>query len=202
LSNPSQDELIRLTKLRARGVPFSKVIELTTGKKVIPVKPNDSLVDEVEKACAAVIERTNLLGMSTLASRIDEVSNKLEIFLAEELRKLKVNASNMGFSGYPDIEVREPGRTTYLEVKLTGHTQLTSSFRSFYYQPAENESKKIAVDAGHVLVSFTHDGKRLLGAKIVDLSKINVTLKSEWNTNNRELYSKTTVIREVSPNKS
>ncbi|MEM0438741.1 MAG: hypothetical protein QXP18_01825, partial [Sulfolobales archaeon] len=58
------------------------------------------------------------------------------------------------------------------------------------------EHAKITKDASHVLVSFIHRDKKVLGFKIVDLSKVRVTLKNEFNTNNPNLYKKENIIRE------
>ena len=158
--------------------------------------PKDPIVSKLEEAGRNVAARVNKDGISKLAGRIDEVSNKLEVILAEELRELGAKASNLGFSGYPDIMITDLPRTVYVEVKLAGQAQLSSGFRSFYYQPAEGAEGKVAHDGNHILVGFVHGNGKITGVKIVDLSRIRVTLKSEWNTNNVELYSSKNILRQ------
>ena len=196
MSTQSEDSSIRATKLRLRNIEFSIVFELTSGKKVLPTDAKDPIVTKLEEASRNVAFRVNKDGISKLAGRIDEVSNKLEIILAEELRKLGTRASNLGFSGYPDLMIDDRPRTVYVEVKLAGQAQLESGFRSFYYQPAEGAKGKVVHDGNHILVGFVHGNGRITGVKIVDLSKIHVTLKSEWNTNNVELYSDKNILRQ------
>lgn len=196
MSTQSEDSFIRATKLRLRNIEFSKVFELTSGNKVLPTNSKDPIVSRIEEASKNVASRVNKDGISKLAGRIDEVSNKLEVILAEELRKLGTKANNLGFSGYPDIMIDEPPRTIYVEVKLAGQVQLGSGFRSFYYQPAEGAKGKVVHDGNHILVGFVHANGKITGIKIVDLSKIRVTLKSEWNTNNVELYSSKNILRQ------
>jgi hypothetical protein len=56
---------------------------------------------------------------------------------------------------------------------------------------------KVTRNACHVLIGFAHKNKRMLGFKIVDLSKVNVLLKNEFNTNNPELYKKEAIVKEL-----
>jgi hypothetical protein len=70
---------------------------------------------------------------------------------------------------------------------------LDSHLRSFYYEPVE--FTKVTKDARHILVGFLHKTKSIIGFKIVDLSKINVNLKSEFNANNKELYKSEAVVK-------
>jgi len=47
-------------------------------------------------------------------------------------------------------------------------------------------------------VGYVHRNKKVVSFKIVDLSKINVSLKNEFNTSNKELYKSGATVREYS----
>jgi hypothetical protein len=174
---------------RIRNIPFSYVIEMTTGHKVIPLSKEDKdVIDEIFKAAQAVLEEAKEEDYSTL--RPNEISNRLE----DKLRsKLNGVIPENKVAGYPNIMIERMGKVYYVEVKLAEIDKLDSSFRTFYYEPVE--LAKVTKDARHIMVGFLHKAKSIIGFKIVDLSKINVNLKSEFNTNNKELYKSETVIK-------
>jgi len=73
-----------------RGVPFSKVISDTTGKKVLPFDGNDAVDQRVAKAisaaCGATIKRFNAPNSAIQnIDRINEVSSHFEETLRELL---------------------------------------------------------------------------------------------------------------------
>jgi hypothetical protein len=174
---------------RIRNIPFSYVIEMTTGHKVIPLSKEDKeVIDEIFKAAQAVLEEAKEEDYSTL--RPNEISNRLE----DKLRsKLNGVIPENKVAGYPNIMIERMEKVYYVEVKLAEIDKLDSSFRTFYYEPVE--LAKVTKDARHIMVGFLHKAKSIIGFKIVDLSKINVNLKSEFNTNNKELYKSETVIK-------
>ena len=65
---------------------------------------------------------------------------------------------------------------------------------SFYFEP-KIETLKITDDAVHLLVGIEHDGKEPLwtftGWRLVDLSKLRLRLKAEFQATNAGLYEKT-----------
>jgi hypothetical protein len=162
---------------------------MTTGHKVIPLSKEDKeVIDEIFKAAQAVLEEAKEEDYSTL--RPNEISNRLE----DKLRsKLNGVIPENKVAGYPNIMIERMGKVYYVEVKLAEIDKLDSSFRTFYYEPVE--LAKVTKDARHIMVGFLHKAKSIIGFKIVDLSKINVNLKSEFNTNNKELYKSETVIK-------
>jgi hypothetical protein len=97
-------------------------------------------------------------------------------------------------AGYPNILIQREGKVYYIEAKLAEERQLDSSFRTFYYEPVE--LTKVTRDACHIIVGFIHRERTITGFKIIDASKINVNLKSEFNTNNVELYKPENILRE------
>jgi len=185
---PSEDFFETIMR-RVRNVPFSYVIEMTTGLEVISLSEEDKeVVNEVFEAARAVLEEAKEEDYSTL--RPNEISNRLE----DKLRsKLGGTIPENKVAGYPNIMVERGGKVYYVEVKLAEVDQLDSSFRTFYYEPVE--FAKVTKDARHIMVGFLHKAKSVIGFKIVDLSKINVNLKSEFNTNNKELYKSGAVIK-------
>jgi hypothetical protein len=185
---PTKDFFETIMK-RVRDVPFSYVIEMTTGHKIIPLSEEDKeVVDEIFEAACAILEEVKEEDYSAL--RPNEISNRLE----DKLRsKLGGVIPENKVAGYPNIMIEREGKVYYVEVKLAEVGQLDSSLRAFYYEPVE--FTKVTRDARHIMVGFLHKNKSVIGFKIVDLSKINVNLKSEFNANNKELYKREAVIK-------
>lgn len=183
-------EFFELMKRKIRDLPFDYVIEMTTGRKVYPLSEKDrEVLDEVFNAAKTVVEESRKEDFSSI--RPNEISNRLEVKLRNKLNgKIPENK----VAGYPNIVIERNGKTYYIEVKLAEEEQLNSNFRTFFYEPVE--LTKVTKDASHILVGFIHRRKTIIGFKIVDLSKIKVSLKNEFNTNNRELYKPHAVVRE------
>lgn len=174
---------------RIRNVPFGYVIKMTTGCEVIPLSDSDKrVINEVYSAAKGVLEEAREEDYGDL--RPNEISNRLE----DKLRtKLQGTIPENKVAGYPNIMIERGGKTYYVEVKLAEEGQLDSSFRTFYYEPVE--LAKVTRDASHIMVGFIHRKKSIIGFKLVDLSKIKVNLKSEFNANNKEIYKKEAVIK-------
>ncbi|MBU2638211.1 MAG: hypothetical protein KJ955_04510 [Nanoarchaeota archaeon] len=88
--------------------------------------------------------------------------------------------------------------TIFIEIKATSKPEIGSP-RDFYYTPSSNSDKKINSNAPHLLLGFVTKQKgkeqfNLTGFKIVDVSKIKVSLKPEFNTDNLGVYNKNTII--------
>jgi hypothetical protein len=163
---------------------------MTTGHKVLEVTDkNNVVIDEIYNASKQVVEESENEDFSD--KRPNEISNALE----DRLRvKLHGGIPEHKVAGYPNVVIEREGETYYIEVKLAGLDQLGSSFRSFYYEPVE--LAKVKKDAYHILVGFAHQDRKVIKFKIVDVSKISVNLKSEFNTNNKELYKPEAILRE------
>jgi hypothetical protein len=133
--------------------------------------------------------------------RINEVSALFENALRIEIDEHpdftcsfpKTKEGELQRSGYPDLRVEHlPSKTVvYLDPKLFEETSIKSSFRTFYYEPS-HENSKVTEDALHLLIGFPHDGRTrewTFGKpRLVDLSDLTVTLKTEFSASNRELY--------------
>jgi hypothetical protein len=198
------------------GIPFSVVVQAASGRKLIPMNPGDKadqeLLARISGALDRVIERMNAADhVIHRQARINEVSSFFEDALRDALNR------SPGFqcdipptaegkrqrSGYPDLRLldRESGRVIYLDPKLYDRANRSSSLRTFYFEP-RRATNKILSDAHHLLIGFEHSGRsggrwRFERWEIVDLANVEVKLKAEFQTSNRNLYQN--ILRSSSP---
>jgi len=187
-------------------VPFDELVELSTGRRVLPVDPADPVDEEVMRllgeAMGAVLSRFNRPDSVTHeVARINEVSSYFEDALLEIVDAMpelscelpRTAAGMLQRAGYPDLLVRhlQSGRVFYLDPKLVAEGSMESSLRTFYFTP-RGETGKIHYDASHLIVGIEHDGNtgrwRFLRWHFVDLSGFKVSLKAEFQASNRDLY--------------
>jgi hypothetical protein len=199
-----------------KGIPFSDVLAATTGKKILPVKPDAPWLDRL----SVVLDRT-LAEMNDpahpihTAGRINEASRFIEDQLMAECNKEsgwscgipRTSAGEEQRSGYPDLRlVLEDQSVVYLDPKLFARGSKTSTLRTFYYEPKSTTSK-VHDDARHLLVGIQHnggEGGRLVFEEwdFVDVSKIKVQLKAEFQASNKDLYRVDTILKKYPPSKS
>ena len=193
-----------------KEIPFSDVLTATTGKKIIPVDPvNDR---EWLSRLGRVLDRL-LADLNDPAHAIHKVRriNEASRFIEDQLRfelnretgwKCMVPSTAAGQeqrSGYPDLRlVLENGDVVFLDPKLFDEDSRNSTLRTFYYEP-KTTTGKIHDDARQLLVAIPHNGKvgpdlRLLGWDLVDVSKIRVRLKAEFQASNHDMYRKDNVV--------
>jgi len=198
-----------------KGIPFSEVLAATTGKKIIPVDPaaDRAWLGRLGKVLDQMLSDLNDPSQEIhKARRINEASR----FVEDQLRlglnrqpgwKCMVPQTASGGeqrSGYPDLRlVLENGDVVYLDAKLYEDGSRSSTLRTFYYEP-KTTTGKVHDDARHLLVSIRHNGKtgadlRLLGWELVDVSRIRVRLKAEFQASNHDLYHKDNVVAEGTP---
>ncbi len=124
--------------------------------------------------------------------KFEEIKSKMRVI---------TNVIHLKEMGYPDEKIVDTfGRTTFLEIKATTRPEYGSP-RDFFFTPLENTKKKITSDGHHLLLGFIIEEVqpkvfRTTGWKLVDLSKISVSMKPEFNTDNRELYKRDAIITE------
>lgn len=198
-----------------RDVPFASLIESSTGHRVLPLDPSDPVDGEIlagiRGALSRVLRRFNRSDSPThVEARINEVSSHFEEALLEEINRdpalecelPRTEEGNLQRAGYPDLLVRHPasGRIAYLDPKLVEDGSLDSSLRTFYFTP-RTETNKVLVDAHHLLVGIEHDGNtgkwKYLRWHLVDLTRFEVTLKAEFQANNRDLYRPELIVETV-----
>jgi|AntRauTorcE11897_2_1112592.scaffolds.fasta_scaffold18316_2 hypothetical protein len=207
-------ELIRrllAEKLSDRTFAFPVVIEATSGKHVIPLRGRSS----ANRVAGAIRKSTNelIVEMNAVDSpikglrRINEASRFFEDGLREKLNavdgiRCSVPENQEGKaqrSGYPDLTIVDEvsGDIYYLDPKVMEQGSLSSSLRTFYFEPKER-TLKVTEDASHLLIGIEHDGNdgdwKFLGYRLVDLSKLRVRLKAEFQASNRDLYSERAVL--------
>jgi hypothetical protein len=193
-----------------KGIPFSEVLASTTGKKILPVDP--AMDQAWLNKLGAILDRT-LAKLNDpshpihSAGRINEASRFIEDELLSECDAIegwscgipKTSAGEEQRSGYPDLRlVLKDGSVVYLDPKLFATDSRSSSFRTFYYEPKTTTSK-VQDDARHLLVGVHHnEGQggqlRFEGWDLVDVSRINVQLKAEFQASNRDMYRDETVV--------
>lgn len=196
-----------------RDVPFSEVIEASSGKRVIPLDPNDELdaqiVDEISLALdkclvdfnqpeSEIRRKSRISDAGALfQKKFEALMNAAPGFSCERPRNRQ---GNLQRSGYPDLRLvhRESGRVIYLVPKLVEENSLNSSLQTFYFTP-RGDAGKVLDDAHHLVIGIEHDGRsgdwsfpRWL---LVDLANFRVRLKAEFQASNKDLYMSELVIR-------
>ena len=196
-----------------KDLPLSVVIEGLSGCEVIEydnANEKDKKVLENLKKCAEnVLETINKEGI--LRPRPNEVGNDIEPFVKDELSRLGYDAytpttinGKKKSVGYPDIEfIDEFKRTNYLECKTFNIDNINTTQRSFYLSPSDDF--KITKNAHHFGISFEIYVEKSIGNKhlykvknwkILDLSKLKLDVKYEFNADNKRLYVKEIIIVE------
>ena len=198
-----------------RGIDFSEVLAATTGKKIIPV---DSAIDKSWLEKLAVILNQTLAKLNDpshpihSAGRINEASRFIEDELLAQCAGVegwicgipKTSSGEEQRSGYPDLRlVLEDGSVVYLDPKLHAADSRESSLRTFYYEP-KTTTGKVHDDARHLLIGVQHnEGQggqlRFEEWEIVDVSKIKVRLKAEFQASNKDMYRDETIILQSQP---
>lgn len=189
-----------------RRFRFATVMNAASDKLVLPLGPGQPSHRRVLDAIDASLKRsTEILSREDSPvrehRRINEVSRHFEDALRLDLDATEglscdiptTREGKQQRSGYPDLRVVDEasGDIFYLDPKLVENNSWDSSFRTFYFEP-KNENLKINDDAVHLLVGIGHDGKsgewRFDSWKVIDLSKITLRLKPEFQASNRDLY--------------
>ena len=198
-----------------RDIPFSEVLTATTGKKILPVDPK---ADRPWLARLGTALDRVLADLNAPAHKIHQTArvNEASRFIEDELRAAlsrepgwtcAVPSTSSGGeqrSGYPDLRlVLENGDVVYLDPKLFEKEARNSTLRTFYYEP-KTLTNKVHDDARHLLVAIAHNGKsgsdlHLLHWELVDVSRIRVRLKAEFQASNHDMYRKENIVAEGTP---
>lgn len=127
-------------------------------------------------------------------NRINEVGRRIEEGLVHEMSKQPLTVKRLGKSGYPDIEISQDKRITYIEMK-TSSVKGKSRFRYFYY----TGGSKIKATARHLLLSITvtlesTEYWKMDNWVLSDLSKLSVRLKNEFNASKGDLMDEKAIL--------
>lgn len=142
-------------------------------------------------------------GKKINAFRNNEVGDYCEILIKDVFiknkNKFKIiqDVDLLGGKGYPDLKIKSSLGNIFLEIKATSRPDKGSA-RDFYYSPGAASDRKIDCDALHILLGFVTEqiqtGFIIKDFKLVDVSKIKVSLKPEFNTDNLGIYCKEALI--------
>ncbi len=193
------------------GLSLDIIIEGLSGNSVIPFDKNNQKDIEVLKILTKVANKTledvNIKGI--LRPRPNEVGNDIEPFVKEALNHFgytsntpKTSAGKRKSTGYPDIEfIDKYDRVNYLECKTYNIDNINTTQRSFYLSPSKEF--KVTKDAHHFGISFEVYVQKSIGNKhlykikswkILDLSKLTLDVKYEFNADNKRLYDSNLII--------
>lgn len=201
---PQEITLKGLSHVTGQKFPLATVIEKNCDVQILePSEKNAALMEFITVASQKVAtDMSQANSPARQKKRINEVSALFEDALRFELDSHpdfscdypKTRDGKTQRSGYPDLRVQHHPTETiaYLDPKLFSASSIKSSFRTFYYEPSL-EHAKVTENALHLLVGFPHDDKThqwtFFTPKLVDLSDLQVTLKTEFSASNRDLYS-------------
>ena len=196
-----------------REIPFNEVIFAVTGKKVLPIDPQNEADQRMLKQIGAVLDEV-LKRMNAPESplqgipRINEVSSHFENLLRELFDTApgfdcdfpRTSENRVQRSGYPDLRLidLETRRVFYLDPKLYAAGSRDSTFRTFYFEP-KVATNKVREDAVHLIIGFEHGPKS--GGRwdftrwdLVDLAHFKVRLKAEFQGSNRDIYQPEAIV--------
>jgi hypothetical protein len=212
VSQHSDAELVRSLldeNLSDRHFDFATIAQACSGKSVLPLNDTPSHL-RVTAAISNAL-RENIATLNKPDSpvrklrRINEASKFFEDGILASLNatpglRCEIPPTRSGEhqrSGYPDLRITdiESGTVFYLDPKLVEQGSLSSTLRTFYFEP-KNETLKITDDAVHLLIGIEHDGRdgqwTFIGWRLVDLSTLRVRLKAEFQASNADIYLKST----------
>jgi len=219
MDNPKIKEIIDKIK-ESRGIlentSIKDLIEASTAFDVIPYSEKyRELLSEIvlignkikSKFGSTPITRQlfqKYKGKKVNAFRNNEVGDFCEVLIKEafdnnreQFKEIR-NVLQLGGKGYPDLKIITNSETAFLEVKATSRPDKGSA-RDFYYSPGAASERKIDCSALHILIGFVTEqisnGFLIKDFKLVDVSKIKVNLKPEFNTDNLGIYNSETIIK-------
>jgi len=160
-------------------ISFADLVKESSGHLVLPVDPCSKedalLLKDITQALTAFV-------------RVSEKS--FEYNIAEAIRKTALEVSVLGRPGYPDCQIRQGERTTYLEIKASASVQKPSTawLKTFSF----SSGKKIKSDARHLLLKVQleeEDNKiwNVLSWELRDLSTLKLRLRTLFDAGFSEL---------------
>jgi hypothetical protein len=187
-----------------RDVPFPEVIAAATGWRILPIdsKRDAGMLRSLGAALDAALRVLNDPEHPMHAvSRVNEMSRFVEDEIRAQINRIEgwtcgipeTSAGGEQRPGYPDLRiVTDAGLVIYLDPKIYAPEHRDGTLRTFYYEP-KSATNKVHEDAHHLLAGIRHNGGdgralRLDRWELIDLSKLTVQLKAEFQAGNRDLY--------------
>lgn len=186
-----------------KNIPLKLVLESISEHKVISFDKTNlrhkELLTKLSKAAQIACEKINKAG-GIKSARVNEVGNKVELPIKNALREIGFTdadtpVNNKGLkqsTGYPDLGFKFEDFYVYVECKTYNRNNIGTTQRSFYLSPTEGF--KVTKDAIHIVVSLEIEqisaGVFIAKAwKIVQIEKITVDVKREFNSDNKRMYA-------------
>lgn len=198
-------------------MPFPEVIRVASGHQLVPMMADELAHREAMEAIAEALDAT-LAEMNAKDSPIKGLRriNEASAYFEDSLhRRLEAHpaftcdiphtaAGKVQRSGYPDLRIlhKASGKVIYLDPKLYEEASRSSTLRTFYFT-SDPSTLKVGEDAAHWLAGIRHDGAdgewKFTGWDLVDLARLKVKLKAEFQAANRDLYSESMLLRSSAP---
>lgn len=196
-----------------KGLSLNLVIEGLSEHSVLLFdkqnKQDIQVLEILKKVADDALLEVNKKGI--LRPRPNEVGNDIEPFVVSSLNKLSYKAdkpktinNKKKAMGYPDIEfLDEFKRYNYMECKTFNVDNIDTTHRSFYLSPSDDF--KVTRDAHHFGISFEVYVENNIGNnhlykirswKILDLGKLKLDVKYEFNADNKRLYDNELILAE------
>ena len=197
------EDVIKQMIAPLKKIPLKLVLESISGKKVISFDKDNlthkKLLEKLKKAAKLACENINKSG-GIISPRVNEVGNKVELPIKNALRETGFNNVDVPVnkkgvkqsSGYPDLGFSFDNLEVYVECKTYNKKNIATTQRSFYLSPTE--VFKVTKDAIHLVISIEIEQKSLgvftaTAWKIIQIEKIDVDVKREFNSDNKRMYS-------------
>jgi len=199
------ENVIKQMLIPLKNIPFNLVIEILTGKKVIPF----DLKEHGDKELLKVLRQVAVLGGKEInrngikSKRANEVGNYIEVFVKNAMQHYSLSpdipagpTGKKKAAGYPDIIFFFKEKPYYLECKTYNLKNISTTQRSFYFSPSDDF--KVVHDAHHFALSYEMflDGRKgdrniykCKHYKILSLESLSLDVKYEFNSDNQRVYS-------------
>ncbi|MEM3397064.1 MAG: hypothetical protein QW620_04410 [Thermoplasmata archaeon] len=198
------------------SVSFPVIVESSTGFKVLSIdkdRDND-LIEDISSVARSIVLRYHnqpinrdtyrkVIKRKANAFRPNEVGRILEYEICNTPKDFKTIKEIVSLKqvGYPDIKIIDKtNKVIFVDIKATTRPDVGSP-RDFYYSTKEKTIEKIKSDGFHLLLGFIiretePEQFTTVGWKLVDLSKIKVSIKAEFNADNLEIYKQEAILKE------
>lgn len=198
MPEPSLSEIFSLHG-KLGDINFAEVVHESCGYNIIPMEMTISedldLLGHLQYSLNNFIKISEKSGSRFRGERINDVGKKLETLIEQEIRKTGLEITKLSRSGYPDFELKQRDRVSYLEIKTTGNIRKEETqHRMFYF----STGTKITSDARHLLLQIQMKEEESKYWKVVswelrDLCSLKVRLKTEFNAGFKD-FNKTPLL--------